>query len=460
VGIFDWKYTASDLADWFDEKDEKYWRDHDEWLIQSQNLGNASPVVVFAAWYNDRLGTIGQRAQSALAGSIFDVLRLGNDFDFDSALGVGKGTFLNLTRLATIAGPVSEALGVAGRYAGIVATSKLTSIPGSEGPCVYVAVNNVLSLFKGRPIQLFATVEDIVAVGGSASEGTTVGTLLTTSKVQAMLEKMGITVQKLGGMKTIDDVLRAAKAADGPIVFSVEWPSEVAGVESHALTAAKDARGIVRILDYVEEVEGGGTFKGFASMDEMIKARVGGWGEKFAEVKLIQTNPVRQFSGRYLRLLSFVDHSYSFGIPVGMGMRWLRGNSPEDKIFDMARSVWRFVRGKNASVAPTPQEPSVLPDIPDDVPTIPSTPDQAGKRLGVAPLPSEARGAPRIDWLTGVQYRLKYLGYYRGAVTGTNDQQTKNAVMAFQKEWFDDASQWDAIPGPITQGALYAALGW
>jgi hypothetical protein len=44
VGFWNWKYNASDLADWFDEQDDKHWREHDEWLIQSQRLGDASPM--------------------------------------------------------------------------------------------------------------------------------------------------------------------------------------------------------------------------------------------------------------------------------------------------------------------------------------------------------------------------------------------------------------------------------
>src|SRR5262249_37351072 len=133
VGIFNWKYTASDIADWFDAEDEKYWRQHDEWLIETQLRGETRPVFVFATWFGDRMATLPQRAQSFVASSVMDVLRLGNDFDFDSKWGIAKGAFLNLTRLATIAGPVSEALGVGGRYAGILATSELEYINGAKG---------------------------------------------------------------------------------------------------------------------------------------------------------------------------------------------------------------------------------------------------------------------------------------------------------------------------------------
>jgi peptidoglycan hydrolase-like protein with peptidoglycan-binding domain len=55
---------------------------------------------------------------------------------------------------------------------------------------------------------------------------------------------------------------------------------------------------------------------------------------------------------------------------------------------------------------------------------------------------------------------LKFLGYYKGSVHGNNDAATKQAVRAFQKDWFSDPKEWDAIPGPVTQAMLYSALGW
>jgi len=456
MGFLNWKYTASDLADWFDEQDDKYWREHDEWLIQSQRLGDASPVLVFAAWYNDRLSTIGERTQHMLAGGVVDVLRLGNDFDFSSGWGVAKGTVLNVLRLATVIEPASEAVQAGGRYAGILATADLSKIKGATGPCAYVSANNVLSYLRGKTVQLFATVEDIVAVKGG-NEGINPKTLFATPEVQSALAKFGITFETRTGLTSIDDVLRAAKATDGPITFGVEWPKPNGQTARHMFTAVKDAAGEVKILDYVPQGEKG-VFQGFRSIAEIREARTGWPG--FEQVVLSKAAPIYAFSSRYLRLLSFADGSFSIGVPVAMGVKWLRGATKEDKIFDMARSVWRFVKSRKSTLAPPPKQPSVLPDIPDTLPSIPSVPDQNGKRLGVAPLPPEAGNAPRIDWLTGVQYRLKYLNYYKGSVSGLNDKQTKNAVLAFQKDWFDDKSQWDAIPGPLTQGAIYAALGW
>ena len=184
------------------------------------------------------------------------------------------------------------------------------------------------------------------------------------------------------------------------------------------------------------------------------------WGPGFAKATLVKQNPVYAFSSRYLKFLKFGDGTSSFGIPVAMGMKWLRGMTPDDKASDMVRSLWRFIKLRKPATTPPPPAPTVPPQIPETVTSVPSVPDHTGRGLGISPLPPEASHAPRIDWLTGVQYRLKFLGYYKGSVHGKDDQPTKHAVLTFQKDWFDDPKQWDSIPGPITQAALYAAVGW
>jgi hypothetical protein len=143
-----------------------------------------------------------------------------------------------------------------------------------------------------------------------------------------------------------------------------------------------------------------------------------------------------------------------------MGVKWLRGTTASDKIFEIGRSVWRFLKTRLDDGAPTPPTASVLPNPPGTAEAPPTVPDEKGKRLGVAPVAKAGKNPPRIDWLTGVQYRLKFLGYYKGQVHGQNDEATKRAVLSFQKAWFADRRQWDAIPGPITQGMLYAVVGW
>jgi len=455
MGMFDWKYTASDIADWLDTQDEKHWQQHDEWLLRSQQAGDAHPVFVFAAWFNDRMATLPQRTSSMLAGGVWDVLRLGNDFDFNSPWGTAKGVFLNLTRVATIAGPISGAVGAGGRYAGVLATSKLQRIAGAVGPCSFVSINNVLSFMKGRPVQLFAVLEDIIAVAGKNS-GIARETLLASEQVCAALAKFGVTWKRLGGMRNIDEVLAAAKTTDGPIIFSIEW-DKGGKIARHALTAVKDASGSVRILDYVDQTAK--AFKGFGSMAEMLAARPQ-WGGGFAKAVLRTDQPVVAFSSKYLQLLEFADGTYNFALPLAMGVKWLRGQSMDEKLFNIVRSIWRFLKSKLEDNAPLPPVPSTLPKPPDVAVAVPTAPDTGGLRLGVSPLPMQAASAPRIDWLTGVQYRLKFLGYYKGSVHGNNDAATKQAVRTFQKDWFSDPKEWDAIPGPVTQAMLYSALGW
>lgn len=71
--------------------------------------------------------------------------------------------------------------------------------------------------------------------------------------------------------------------------------------------------------------------------------------------------------------------------------------------------------------------------------------------------PPAAVNAPRPDWLTGVQYRLKQLGLYNGAINGVNDKATKDAVIAFQTS---RKIRIDGVPGPQTQRELVAACGY
>jgi hypothetical protein len=453
MGFLNWKYTASDVADWFDSGQEKYWRDHDEWLIGTQLRGETNPVFVFAAWYGDRMNTLPQRVSDSLASGVVDVLRLGSDIDLSSKWGFAKGVFLNLTRVATIAGPISEAVGAGGRYAGILATSSLKRIPRAVGPCSFVSVNNVLSYMKGRTIQLFAAVDDIVKVRG-VNKGIGREALLASEEVQSALAKFGVTWERLSNLRSIDDVLKAARSSEGPVVFSIEWEKGGKTV-GHALTAVKDAAGSVRILDYVDESSE--AFSGFSSMAEMVRARPQ-WGPGFANAILRTNQPVVAFSSRYLQVLDFSGGLYRFGLPIAMGLRWLKGGTRDGKVFDIGRSAWRYLKSKRDTQAPTPPIPTNPP--PAANPSIPSVPQRNVRALGVSPLPREASVAPRIGWLTGVQFRLKYLGYYRGHVHGNNDHATKAAVLAFQKDWFTDSTQWDSIPGPITQAMLYSVLGW
>lgn len=451
-----WQYVPSDLADWFDAESDKYWAEHDEWLAQSLVRGEARPAFVLAAQFSDRVATGPRRIQHVMTSGVVDLLRLGSDLDFSAGWdSIAKGALLNVLRLAMVVGPASAAVGAGRRFAGLLATSRLSSIPGATGPCAYVSINNVLSFLKAQRIQLFATVDDIIAVA-SANKGMARETLLAKAEVVEALQKHGVETVRLLGFQTIDDVLRAARATDRPIVFSIRWTNGNK-IERHALTAVRDAQGQLRILDYVAPGVDG--FRGFASLAEMAAARPQ-WGSGFLKAELRTDAPVMAFSTRWLRLLEFADGSYRWGLPVSMGVQWVLGRTVQERLESMAHSAWRFLKQTLGDEAPTPPSPTrgASPPAQLHAPSGSTAPRAGG--LGVAPLAAEAAGAPRIDWLTGVQYRLRFLGYYRGTVHGTNDEATKSAVLAFQTQWFSDPKEWDAIPGPVTQAMLHAVVGW
>jgi len=57
--------------------------------------------------------------------------------------------------------------------------------------------------------------------------------------------------------------------------------------------------------------------------------------------------------------------------------------------------------------------------------------------------------------ITQVQQQLKELGYYQGETTGSLDENTAEAVKAFQK---DQTIKIDGIPGKKTRKALARAI--
>lgn len=457
MGFWDWKYVPSDLADWFDAEDEKHWAQHDEWLAKTVLHGESRPVFVLAAQFHDRMATMPQRVQSTAASSVVDLLRLGSDIDFSAgwSWGNGKGALMNALRLAMVVPPAAAAVRAVRGAAGMWATSRLAFISEAKGACAYTSVNNVLSYSKGWPKQVFATVEQIIEVRGE-NAGIGLGALHDTTKVAHALKDAGVTWDRLIGLETIDAVLQAARGTDRPIVFGIKW-MKGAEQKRHALTAVRDGLGRLRILDYVPEGSNG--FRGFGSLAEMASARPA-WGPGFLKAELVRESPVMAFHSSTVRLLEFIDGRYRWGLPLVVGLQWLVGHTTEERLAAIAQSAWRFLQQKLGDEVPTPPAPAKRASLPADVQPPAASPAPLATGLGVAPLAPEAAAAPRIDWLTGVQYRLKFLGYYRGAVHGVNDQATKRAVLAFQKAWFVDPKEWDAIPGPVTQTMLYRKVGW
>ena len=83
----------SALADWFGRWEGSFWRTQDDWLIESQRLGDASPAVVFAEWAGSRANRLPFNLAHEVTGSLVDLLRLGSEIDTSSRMGFAKSLF-------------------------------------------------------------------------------------------------------------------------------------------------------------------------------------------------------------------------------------------------------------------------------------------------------------------------------------------------------------------------------
>ena len=426
-------FTASDLADWFDESQDKQSDQQDDWLIQSQNLGDAHPFLVFCSWFGNRTATAPTRLINSMTGTVVDVLRLGADIDTESGWGIAKGAFFNVSRLAVVAGPVGEGLSIGSRWAGLVGTAALEGLDGIAAPCRFVSVNNALSAVRGKTVQLFSTLDDLVkTVRPGAPGANMVDEILKHPSVAPLIKQAGVVWREIGNLPTLEHAFAKAREVEGALVVGVQWVNRLGKTQAHRITLVKDIFGNVKILDYSTGAE----FKGFSSLRDMA-ARPGFDGFDKAVIR----PGTLLFQSNYLKFLEATHNAWHLSIPVAMGLSWGKGRSLDASAAEIATSAWNFLKSKLGFGAPPPP-PVQAPAPPPPVRKAP---------------PPEAAFSPRPDWLTGVQFRLKYLAYYLGPVHGVNDRATKDAVLQFQT---DQRIKVDAIPGPQTQTELVTVCGF
>lgn len=437
------KYTALDLADWLDEKLREHQAQQDEWLIQAHGLSDVHPVIVFNTWMQDRIQKWPQTVSLLFGGSLIDVLRFGSDMEMSSAWGVTKGVFANVFRLLVVLGPAASGVRAGGaaasRYAGLLATSEVGTLAGVSGPCRFVSVNNVISAVKGKTVQLFVSLDDVVAVRSSVTPGTRgyIGELLEHQLVAPLISKAGVVWTNLGNLRSLDDVIAAAKRHDGAISVGLQWTNTAGRAMAHRIVMMKDHAGQVRYLDYST----GNGFMGYTSLRDMA-AR----GAKWSGIERATVRPeVVLFQSKYVKFIQDVNNVWHLSFPVAVGFAWGRGKTFDEVALEIAMSLWTFIKEKLGDGAPPP-------------PISEAAPPRAVPRPPAHTRPPEAANAPRADWLPGVRYRLKYLAYYDGPVLGLPfDQKTKEAVLAFQT---DQQIMIDGIPGPQTQGELVKVCGF
>jgi hypothetical protein len=387
-------FTASDLADWWDKTAEEHWDKQDDYVIQMHNLGNAHPVIVFAAWFGDRIGTAPGRVPTAIAGGLADVLRLGHDMSFESPGAAAKGIALNLFRVLSILQPLAGGIKRELRHRGLLALTKLEEITnGPGGPCQYTAFNNIVSFLRGRPTQHFADVDDIIAVGGTKNDGMFIKDLLEHPSIVKVIGGNAITWRPVAGMNTIDDVINAARNTHNPIRFDIEWADDALNYKSHALVAIKDLKGNVRIIDYAAGTPGR---MGFKSWAELVAARKGSWGKgiEAANLRTDPGTPVGEFTSRIMQVLHFADGKFTFAIPVGIGIKWTRdglNQSFNQAAPSIMQTALDFFEQKYKDKAPP---------RPEDLYPAPVRPPETVSVMGVHTI--EGPGIQKKDWLSSI----------------------------------------------------------
>ncbi|MDZ7638393.1 MAG: hypothetical protein U5J83_09120 [Bryobacterales bacterium] len=181
-----WTYDPEALADWLDKQFDENEELQDKWWRESIGYNKLEPFWQSVATVNRYTGDPGlvmNRLGSFVTRGFIDVLRLGTGIGtHQSAWENIKGGASNGLRVLAVAGPMLRVGGAAARGIGLRATSSLKNIAGADGPCSYVATNNVLSYLSGRTVQFFRTLDDIVLVRGE-NAGFHMGSLLTERSV-------------------------------------------------------------------------------------------------------------------------------------------------------------------------------------------------------------------------------------------------------------------------------------
>ncbi len=365
-------YDPAEFADKLEKWEENFWEVIDSWLldkIAENDLGMVATSMINLARTSQRVGS------KLLTGTAADLLRLGTfDPDDTSVWGITKGVGANALRLVSVVGPAGRAVGFAGRYAGLVAATKLTSIPGATAPCTFVAANNVITLLRGRTSQVFASLDDILRVRG-ANAGWFNSEVVKTAPVKAIFDKHGIFSKNVFGLQSVDDALNFARRADGPVTFGVTWTDGGRRV-GHEIAAVKDPFGKLKILDYFEGKARG--FRGYDTFEEFARSF-----NQTGRSITFDHGPVLQYSSQYMTALKMLDGAFVVAVPFVVGVR------PNGVVFDIAQSVWNYLRRKLGDEAPP------LPDLVTNPPNFTvSGPEIPPYWYTVH------KGIPKEDWLS------------------------------------------------------------
>jgi nucleoid-associated protein YgaU len=216
--------TASDLADWWEEQrrisTEWSHRELDEFV--EKNPGTVSVILATAAQTLVEFPMV-------LGSGMVDTLNLGK-----GAAQGGWGWAQDGLRLLSAVAPLARG--------GRTLLSRVVKFADDNlDNCTWIAATKAL---RETGTRHFGVLEDLMQAAGKASKAETAGGSWV-NEVTPFLKQLGARVKDLPDPQTMDDIVKAAKAApDGVVMFSVEWAGS-----GHTLLAQYHPLQGVRIAD-------------------------------------------------------------------------------------------------------------------------------------------------------------------------------------------------------------------
>jgi len=423
--------VAADLADWWDEKQKKREKDLEEWVQDNPQ------------WWAVGLATIGATSMQFTAGFV-DVLRLGQGAA-EGGWGFGKDAL----RLLTVLGPLGRAVGMLSRLRHLQGLRLAVMPQGLSGPCTFTAANNAMSIIAGRATNLFVTVRDVAkALGTPLKKIPFVKGEWQVSawidEIAWFLEANGARIKSFTGFTKISDVIAAAKRENGVVVFAFKYISREGEPIYHTAIAVRDTLGRVRFADY------GG--KLVNSLDDLARG-LGGGGAKPGTIELMTEAGYSSFKLiQGMKIGGMLEKAGNVMMGTVLLFEGFTAIETEEGV-DLALPV-------SMVVVPTEAEGTVPAEV------IKSSFEafearKQGRPVLRMPEIHVNGGAPKAEYLTGVQFRLNAAGFGAGPVDGILGPMTTRAIRKFQETYKTQFNlRIDAIPGPETQQALVSVCGY